>query len=509
MSRQSRISAALPELAWRLRQAAHQVSRMRAMFKTFAATDEYVVDHDQTVDTTAFAGLMRTAPRARLFGFNLIRAARRDVARDIVASARIGKRSTIQFLNAHCINLARQDPAYREALAKADYLLPDGSGLAIAARMAGVELGENLNGTDLFPEICREAAAAGQSIFLLGARPGVAARAGHLMCASLPGLKLAGTQHGYWDRAEEDRIVDLINRSGADILFVGMGVPIQEKWIARLRQRLAAKVVLGVGGLFDYYSGAIPRAPAVMRAAGCEWVWRLMQEPRRLTGRYVLGNAQFLITALAHAHAARGVSDTLSIRIKRAFDLSAALAALFIAGPLFLILALLIKLEDGGPVFFRQTRIGARGVPFRMWKFRSMVVDAEARLAAIRAASERDGTCFKMKRDPRVTLVGTWLRRLSLDELPQLLNIVQGSMSVVGPRPALPREVLTYDRISRARLLGAPGLTCTWQVSGRADIPFEQQVRLDVEYLQRRSLWQDLLLIARTVPAVLTARGAY
>ena len=138
-----------------------------------------------------------------------------------------------------------------------------------------------------------------------------------------------------------------------------------------------------------------------------------------------------------------------------------------------------------------------------------MVVDAEARLAAIRGDSERDGTCFKMKRDPRVTRVGAVLRRLSLDELPQILNIVVGEMSVVGPRPALPREVLTYQAAQRERLVGKPGLTCVWQVTGRANIPFERQVELDVGYLRNRSLFTDMVLILKTIPAVLTARGAY
>jgi lipopolysaccharide/colanic/teichoic acid biosynthesis glycosyltransferase len=195
--------------------------------------------------------------------------------------------------------------------------------------------------------------------------------------------------------------------------------------------------------------------------------------------------------------------------LKRRFDLVAAMAALIALAPVFLVVALAIKLEDRGPVFFRQTRIGHRGQPFKMWKFRSMVRDAEARLAAIIAQSERDGTCFKMRSDPRITKVGAFLRRFSLDELPQLFNIVAGDMSVVGPRPALPREVLTYAPEQRERLIGLPGLTCTWQVSGRAEIPFEQQVLLDVEYLRTRSFVKDMGIIVRTIPAVLNADGAY
>ena len=454
------------------------------------------------------APMLHQMPRTPLFGLDLVCGGRSAVARELVAMAEAGECATIQFINAHCVNTLMSDPAYRAALEAADYLLPDGSGLAIAAKLAGVELGENLNGTDLFPEICEHASAAGLSIYLLGGQPGIAAGAGRTMRSRYPGLTIAGTRHGFFSAEEEDALIAEINEAGAAIVFVAMGVPRQEKWIARVRERLSARIVLGVGGLFDYYSGAIARAPRLFRATGCEWVWRLMQEPRRLFVRYIIGNPRFLAGAVHHALAARDMAQHASIAIKRQFDRAAAGLALVMAAPIFLAVALAIKLEDRGPVFFRQTRIGDGGKPFAMWKFRSMVVDAEARLAQIQAQSERQGN-FKMKRDPRVTRVGAILRRLSLDELPQLINIVAGHMSIVGPRPALPREVLGYDDAMRERLKGLPGLTCTWQVSGRADIPFAQQVALDVDYLRDRSLWGDLKLIFRTVPAVIMARGAY
>jgi lipopolysaccharide/colanic/teichoic acid biosynthesis glycosyltransferase len=246
-----------------------------------------------------------------------------------------------------------------------------------------------------------------------------------------------------------------------------------------------------------------------MRAIGQEWIWRLMQEPRRMAGRYLIGNPLFLGRAIAHAWEARGHAERYAAASKRSLDLAIALCACVLLGPLFAALCLLITLDDRGPVFFRQTRIGAKGKPFKMWKFRSMAVDAEKRRAELLAQSERDGVCFKMKRDPRITRVGGWLRRLSLDELPQLINVLRGEMSIVGPRPALPQEVLSYDDRARRRLHGAPGLTCSWQVSGRAEIPFDQQVEMDIAYLEKRSLAGDIALIARTVPAVVSGRGAY
>lgn len=450
------------------------------------------------------AGMRRT----RLFGLDLVAAGRADVARALVAHARRRETTTIQFINAHCVNVLAADAGYRAALDRADALLPDGSGLSLAAKLAGVTLGDNLNGTDLFPELCREAAMQGVSIFLLGGKPGIAAAAAATMAARYPQLKVAGTRDGYWNKADEARVIDEINATGAGIVLVGMGVPLQETWLDRVRSQLTVPVAMGVGGLFDYYSGSIPRAPKAIRAAGCEWVWRLAQEPRRLFTRYVLGNPLFVARAMANGWDQRGMAQRTSLAMKHAFDRFAAISALVVFSVVFAAVALAIKIEDRGPVFFRQTRIGANGKPFRMWKFRSMVVDAEARLAAIAALSERTGN-FKMKRDPRVTGVGAVLRRLSLDELPQLINIAMGDMSVVGPRPALPREVLGYSETERARLAGRPGLTCTWQVSGRADIPFDRQVELDVEYLANRSLITDLSLVLRTVPAVLTARGAY
>lgn len=479
----------------------------RFAFANAVAFDTAFDDFSQPI-APATAPRLCDMPRTRLFGLDLVAAARDDVARDIVAMARRRERATIQFINAHCVNMLAADQGYADALSRADYLLPDGSGLSLASRLAGVTLGENLNGTDLFPEMCREAAEQGVSIYLLGGKPGVAADAAEEMVARYPDLVIAGTRDGYWNRGNQRAVLAEINATGAGIVLVGMGVPLQEKWIDLVRSQLTAPIAMGVGGLFDYYSGGVARAPALFRAAGSEWVWRLMQEPRRLFVRYVLGNPVFVARAMFNAWEQRGLRQSVSLHVKHSFDRIAATAALVLLSGVFAAIALAIKLEDGGPVFFRQTRIGDGGQPFKMWKFRSMVVDAEARLKDLAHQSERQGN-FKMKRDPRVTRVGAVLRRLSLDELPQLINIAAGEMSVVGPRPALPREVLGYAAAQRGRLGGRPGLTCTWQVSGRADIPFEQQVELDVAYLAKRSMLTDLMLIARTVPAVLAARGAY
>ena len=449
------------------------------------------------------------APCDRLLGLDLVHASRDEAARALVTAAAFGHRLTLQFVNAHCVNTLQRDPAYRAALAQADVLFPDGAGMKLAGRLAGISLGDNLNGTDLFPVLCRKAAAMAVPVYLLGGRPGIAAAAGAEMRAQCPGLVVAGARDGFWTAAEEDALIAEINASGARIVLVGLGVPLQEKWIARVRGRLVAPVVAGVGGLFDYYAGAVARAPLAWRRLGCEWLWRLNQEPARLFARYVLGNPRFVLTALAHGWRAHPLSQWRSRAVKRGCELVAALLALVALLPLFLLVALAIRAEDGGPVFFRQSRIGRSGRAFSIWKFRSMVIDADRQIDTVLAQSDRDGACFKMKVDPRVTRVGRLLRRLSIDELPQLFNILSGDMSVVGPRPALPREVLAYDAPARRRLSGKPGLTCTWQVSGRANVTFDEQVAMDIRYLDRRSLLGDLALIARTVPAVIVGHGAY
>jgi len=195
--------------------------------------------------------------------------------------------------------------------------------------------------------------------------------------------------------------------------------------------------------------------------------------------------------------------------IKRAFDVVGSLAFLLLFSPLYLLLALLVKLEDGGKVFFTQTRVGRFGRVFQMYKFRSMHDNAEAGLAPLLANNQHaQGITFKIKNDPRITRVGKWLRRFSLDELPQFINVLSGGMSLVGPRPPTSREVGMYSLADRRRLAVKPGITCFWQVSGRSNIDFSGQVKLDVQYIETAGFWADIKILARTVPAVVGGKGA-
>lgn len=194
---------------------------------------------------------------------------------------------------------------------------------------------------------------------------------------------------------------------------------------------------------------------------------------------------------------------------KRVFDLAISLLVVIVGLPIWLAIALAIKLTSRGPVLYSQPRIGRGGRPFQMYKFRSMFVDAEDRLGDVMAGNEASGPLFKMRDDPRVTPVGRWLRKFSVDEIPQVLNVVRGEMSLVGPRPPLKREVALYSSQDWRRLEVLPGMTGLWQVSGRSSLTFEEMVRLDVFYIENWSVSLDMTLIFRTIPAVLFARGAY
>jgi exopolysaccharide biosynthesis polyprenyl glycosylphosphotransferase len=203
--------------------------------------------------------------------------------------------------------------------------------------------------------------------------------------------------------------------------------------------------------------------------------------------------------------------DLTGIRqaVKNLFDRLAAFSALFLLTPLFLAIAVAIKLGDGGPVLFRQIRVGRNGRPFHVYKFRTMVQNAEQQKALLEERNEGSGVLFKIKDDPRVTKAGTWLRRFSLDELPQLINVLVGQMSLVGPRPALPEEAAKYGDYVRRRLAVRPGITGLWQVSGRSDLPWEEAVRLDLRYVENWSFALDLQILWKTWSAVIRGSGAY
>lgn len=434
-------------------------------------------------------------------GLSLVDATTTDTVNTLLSQGRC----KAFFLNAHCCNVLRENNRYKTAVHCADYLLPDGIGISMAAKMSGEKLSENLNGTDLIPNLLTQAARLGKSVYLLGGKPGVAETAAHNLMQSIPQLNVVGTCDGYDGAQNTPKIISDINNSGADILLVAMGVPVQENWIHQNFPLLNAGLVMGVGAAFDFYAGQVARAPKIIRKAKLEWVWRLAIEPRRMAKRYLIGNLTFL------AHASRKATTQVSnaMVLRRMLDVTVSISTLVLLSPVFLISAFAIKAESKGPVFFKQTRVGQDGVPFEMFKFRSMVQNAEGLRTSLLEMSDREGVCFKSRNDPRITKVGRFIRRASIDELPQVMNVLKGEMSIVGPRPALPSEVQAYPKRAFGRLAVKPGITGIWQVSGRADVGFDKMIDMDLAYARSRTLLLDIILIALTFRAVIGGRGAH
>ncbi|MDQ0240170.1 exopolysaccharide biosynthesis polyprenyl glycosylphosphotransferase [Arthrobacter bambusae] len=273
-------------------------------------------------------------------------------------------------------------------------------------------------------------------------------------------------------------ILSAIERCQADAVAISAGVQLHPKTLRQLGWELANRNV----GLI--------MAPALTDIAG----------PRIHTQQ---------VAGLPLIHVTTPTLEAGQRVAKRLFDVAVSAALIVLVSPLLAVLALLVKLDGPGPSLFRQERVGFEGTPFKMLKFRSMVVDAEARLTELADRNEGSGLLFKVKNDPRITRIGGFLRRYSLDELPQLFNVLSGSMSLVGPRPPLSSEVEAYEQDVRRRLLVKPGVTGLWQVSGRSNLSWQDSVRLDLYYVENWSLAGDLIILLRTARAVFGGHGAY
>ncbi len=223
----------------------------------------------------------------------------------ILTRVETGQPCQLAFVNPDCLNISYKNKEYAHVLQRAARVLPDGIGIHLGCRILGTPLRANVNGTDLFPRLCEQMAAKGGSIYLLGARPGIARAAADAMVSRFPSLRIAGTRDGFFEPAQTQSVIGTINESGASVLLVAMGAPRQDLWIARHSDELRVPVSMGVGGLFDFYSGRIPRAPQWMRDIGMEWIYRLSQEPGRMWKRYIIGNPLFLSRVLKEARSRR------------------------------------------------------------------------------------------------------------------------------------------------------------------------------------------------------------
>ncbi|MGH1541104.1 MAG: WecB/TagA/CpsF family glycosyltransferase [Arenicella sp.] len=236
--------------------------------------------------------------RPTIFGIPVYNESLQQAVNWIVKSAQNKQPVTAQFVNADCLNKAYNNNHYRRVLQRADHIFSDGSGVQLACRIMHRLKQENVNGTDLFPLLCKESQRHNLRIFLLGARPNLARKVKANMQRRYPGVNIVGVHNGYFDDDDTDEVIKKINLSDADILLVAFGAPLQELWIDKHRQKIAPAVCIGVGGLFDFYSGRISRAPQWLRRIGCEWLWRLKNEPQRLWKRYLIGNIVFVFRVM-------------------------------------------------------------------------------------------------------------------------------------------------------------------------------------------------------------------
>ncbi len=312
---------------------------------------------------------------------------------------------------------------------------------------------------------------------------------------------------------QQERMLSRLNRLMQDQLFIGIGAGLPES-IMEVRANEST--------LWRRISLALRKKRHSILLKPTQWLgyaarwFEARLHPQGDTTQLnlaILGSSwrsRLLRTLIALKASSFRVRRALGRLLKRTLDLVGVGTGLLLLSPMLIIVALVIKLSSPGPVFYSQMRVGLRGKLFRMWKFRSMYTDADKRKAELEAQNEMaGGVLFKMKRDPRITPIGRIIRRLSIDELPQLLNVLTGEMSLVGPRPALPQEVEAYPVLARARLEVKPGLTGLWQISGRSDLPFDKQVLLDTAYVHTQSTSNDIKLIAKTIPAVVSGKGAY
>lgn len=446
------------------------------------------------------------------------------------------EKKSVFFINADCLNKTFDDLEYKEILKKSDLVLPDGSGVNIACNLLKKPLLENLNGTDMLPYICHLAQKEGYRIFLLGAQEGVAFKMSEELRKKYPKLQISGVNNGFLKNEDDElQVIKKINQVKTDILLVAMGAPMQEKFIAKYKDNIDASLCFAVGGLFDFYSKKVKRAPLYLRETGFEWVYRIIQEPKRMWKRYVLGNPLFLYRVFIYIKDLKKKDIVLNYLesydnnfnlnlkkslwsfklalkniVKRVIDILASFILLIVLSPLFLVISLIIKLTSKGDVFFVQKRVGLNGDIFDIYKFRSMVENAEELKQELKNQNQsKDGVIFKIKNDYRITKIGKFIRKTSIDELPQLFNVLKGDMSLVGPRPPLIEEVKQYNVDDKKRLNALPGITCIWQVSGRSKIPFKEQVKMDKKYIKTQSLFTDIVLLFKTIPAVIFQKGSY
>ena len=444
---------------------------------------------------------------------------------------------TLSFVDATILNQCRDDKQAYEMLKRAELLVPRGQALQLQLSTYNVDPQPSAPTQRLYDELLLELESRQlKTVFLISDKRLVASLV-PLLLQRYPSLRysietlndqyhfstseLAGRLQQSESRVvisllqspQQERMLSRLNRLMKDQLFIGIGTGLPES-IMKLKANestLGRRMALALRNKRH----SILLNPTQWIGYAARW-FEAKLHPQGDTAKLnlaILGSSwrsRLLRALIALKASSFRMRRALSALVKRTLDLIGVGTGLLLLSPMLIIVALLIKISSPGPIFYSQTRVGLRGKLFRMWKFRSMYTDADKRKAELEAQNEMaGGVLFKMKRDPRITPIGRVIRRLSIDELPQLLNVLTGEMSLVGPRPALPQEVKAYPVLARARLEVKPGLTGLWQISGRSDLPFDKQVLLDTAYVHTQSTTNDIKLIAKTIPAVVSGKGAY
>jgi len=436
---------------------------------------------------------------------------------------------TLSFFDAKSLYWFHQDEEYKKIIRHFDYLVPRGKGIRVTSALQSKKSNRSAHSSELYRELLLSLEAVGETVLLFTDDKKNIARIENEISKHFPCLNLQIVLCDVEYDKSTHWFIQKIEKFSASAVLFAIESPLQERLIAKIEPKCSAKLLAGLGypffnAIFEVndkkslarFKNSILLSPIKLLQTFISSCVTSRFEPSSTPSKInkVLNNWGWSVRLTRISIRLKASLWLIRCRaqgiIKRGIDLLGSSLGLLFLMPILVPVALGIKATSPGPLFYSQVRVGHRGKLFRMWKFRSMYIDADARKAALMEQNESsDGVIFKMKKDPRITPIGRIIRRLSIDELPQLYNVLTGEMSLVGPRPALESEVAQYPVLARARLEAMPGLTGLWQISGRSDLPFDKQVLLDTAYVNQQSAINDVKLIAKTIPAVVSGKGAY
>lgn len=436
---------------------------------------------------------------------------------------------SLSFIDATGLSMANEFNDLKLAYSSADLLIPRGRGINVSMNLINRGQTPSANSSSLYRELLLSLEAFEKPVILFTDNKRAVHKTELEIKKLYPNLTLKITICDTQYDKSTQWFLDKITEIEPSAVLFALKTPLQERLMARVKSKCEAPLLAALGypffdAIFEVSEGfnfsrlrySVLFSPKRLIKASFGALYQIPKTDEQRNSRINTILRQWGWSTRIKRLSIRSKSSLWLLRckmqsvLKRTIDLLGAGLGLLFLLPLLIPVAIGIKVTSPGPLFYSQVRVGHRGKLFRMWKFRSMYIDADARKAALMEQNESaDGVIFKMKRDPRITPIGRIIRRLSIDELPQLYNVLTGDMSLVGPRPALESEVAQYPVLARARLEAMPGLTGLWQISGRSDLPFDKQVLLDTAYVNQQSALNDVKLIAKTIPAVVSGKGAY